>query len=122
MKRRNWLHIRITADVMETRIEKKFHGTLGGAKREAVRNCKSLLAHCLTTKGSFTVEIQKELDTSWKRSTLAYRTLKLRTIGEKIHPNSVTYEKVTKWFDTPEGVKYKDEEIIHDTRCFEWSD
>ena len=103
--------------------EGKIRNTLPNAKREAVRVCKDLLAESDFRRGSFRIEILKELEDSREQPTLCYRSLLLTHLYKKTDFRGVTInEESSKWVHTPEGRKHQSWEIIHDTRCLEWSD
>lgn len=103
--------------------EGKIINTFANAKREAVRVCKVLLAESDFRRGSFRIEISKELEDSCEQPTLCYRSLLLTHLHKITDYRGVTInEESSKWAHTPEGRKHQSWEIIHDTRCLEWSD
>lgn len=100
--------------------EGRIINTLPNAKREAVRVCKDLLTESDFRRGSFRIEISKELEGSSEQPTLCYRSLSLTHLYKSTDFRGVTInEESSKWIHTPEGREHKSWEIIHDTRIFE---
>ena len=127
MRKHSTLHYSIHGYIVDSpdkitfKREKRIISTLGSAKREATKTCKSLLIKSDFTKGKFIIEVYKKFDDPYNVTSLSSRSLVLTNPDKKIWRAFIN-EESSKWFDTPEGRDHQSWEIIHDTRCFEWSD